>query len=94
MAIPAPRSAASLLLALALSAGVAQAAECHHPHRSHAARSEFQRLHPCPATGMARGKCPGYVVDHIIALKRCGPDEPDNMQWQTIEDARSKDRHE
>jgi hypothetical protein len=26
---------------------------------------------------------PGYVVDHIVALKRGGADHPGNMQWQT-----------
>jgi hypothetical protein len=36
---------------------------------------------------------PGYVVDHIIA-KRGGPDTPANMRWQTVADAKSKDRIE
>jgi hypothetical protein len=34
------------------------------------------------------------VVDHIVALKRGGSDDPGNMQWQTIADAKVKDRIE
>ncbi len=37
---------------------------------------------------------PGHVVDHIIALKHGGPDSPSNMQWQTIEEAKAKDKWE
>ncbi len=62
--------------------------------RSHAARAEFQRQHPCPATGEARGACPGYVVDHVIPLCAGGPDAAINMQWQAVEDAKAKDREE
>lgn len=50
--------------------------------------------HPCPATGRKTGACPGYVVDHIHPLKRGGADHPDNMQWQTRQEAREKDRWE
>jgi len=63
-------------------------------HRSRAARDAFERANPCPSTGLSRGPCPGYVVDHIIALKRGGPDDPTNMQWQTVEDAKAKDKVE
>jgi hypothetical protein len=59
-----------------------------------AARREFQKQHPCPATGKTTGACPGYVVDHIVALRRGGLDEPSNMQWQTTADAKAKDRIE
>jgi hypothetical protein len=40
--------------------------------RSSASRREFQHLQPCPSTGRPAGACPGYVVDHIIPLKRGG----------------------
>ena len=56
--------------------------------RSEAAKHEFMRM-----TGFPHGR-PGYIVDHITALKRGGPDNPSNMQWQTIEGRRRKDRWE
>lgn len=62
--------------------------------RSSAARAAFQRNHPCPSTGRTTGACPGYVVDHVTALKRGGADAPSNMQWQTIDAAKAKDRVE
>lgn len=52
------------------------------------------RLHPCPANGHTRGACPGYIVDHIKALKHGGVDTPGNMQWQTVAEARAKDKWE
>jgi hypothetical protein len=54
-------------------------------------RAEFRRVHPCPATGKIRGACPGYVVDHRKPLCAGGRDAPDNMQWQTVADAKAKD---
>lgn len=62
--------------------------------RSSKARSEFQRSNPCPSTGGSSGACPGYVVDHVTPLKRGGADQPSNMQWQTREAAKIKDRTE
>ncbi len=62
--------------------------------RSSNTRKKFQSQNPCPSTGRKTGACPGYVVDHIHPLKRGGADHPDNMQWQTREEAREKDRWE
>ena len=62
--------------------------------RSAAARSSFQHSNPCPATGKTSGACPGYVVDHVQPLKRGGADSQSNMQWQTKEAAKIKDRTE
>lgn len=62
--------------------------------RSAQARSMFQRGSPCPATGHTKGKCPGYVVDHVIPLCAGGEDAPSNMQWQTVADGKAKDRIE
>jgi hypothetical protein len=62
--------------------------------RSPQALQQFKRSHPCPGTGKAYGSCPGYVVDHITPLKRGGADAPYNMQWQTKEAAKQKDKWE
>lgn len=63
-------------------------------HRSASAKNVFKREHPCPANGNTRGACPGYVIDHIVPLACGGPDNPINMQWQTISDGKIKDRFE
>ncbi len=36
----------------------------------------------------------GYVIDHVIPLCAGGADDPLNMQWQTIAEAKAKDREE
>ena len=59
--------------------------------RSAAARNAFRRSHPCPATGLVRGACPGYVIDHVKPLACGGADAPFNMQWQTRAEAKAKD---
>lgn len=56
--------------------------------RSAAAKRAFEKQ-----TGYPHGRA-GYVVDHIIPLACGGPDKPINMQWQTISDAKAKDRWE
>jgi hypothetical protein len=44
-------------------------------------------------TGYPHGR-PGYVIDHIVPLKRGGCDCPSNMQWQTVAEAKAKDKWE
>jgi len=62
--------------------------------RSKAEKDAFRRGNPCPSTGKNNGACPGYVVDHINALECGGADAAGNMQWQTAEAAKEKDRTE
>jgi len=62
--------------------------------RSTKAKRDFQKSHPCPSTGRPSGSCPGYVVDHVTPLKRGGADRPSNMQWQTVQQAKEKDKTE
>ncbi len=65
-----------------------------HVKRSESAKLAFRRRHPCPSTGRTYGPCPGYVIDHIKALKHGGADSPENMQWQTVQAAKAKDKWE
>ncbi len=62
--------------------------------RSKAAINAFERQSPCPSTGKTRGRCPGYVVDHLNPLECGGADAPSNMQWQTTTDGKAKDKIE
>lgn len=49
--------------------------------RSAAVRAAFQRLHPCPSTGLTSGSCPGWAADHVWPLATCGCDHVSNLQW-------------
>ena len=62
--------------------------------RSTKAKHAFEKTTPCPSTGQQKGSCPGYIIDHIIPLACGGADAPSNMQWQTIQDAKTKDNWE
>ena len=76
-------------LLLALSLGVAA-----KPHRSAAERLAFVRENPCPSTGLRRGTCPGFQVDHAVPLCAGGSDTRANMQWLTIQQHREKTRRD
>src|SRR5260370_35024072 len=52
----------------------------------------ISKQNPCPATGKTSGACPGYIVDHVVALKRRGPYQPSNMQWLAVTDPTAKAR--
>ena len=57
------------------------------------ARSEKAKRDFMKQSGYSHGR-PGYVVDHIVPLKKGGCDCPSNMQWQTIAAAKAKDKVE
>ncbi|HKI11412.1 MAG TPA: HNH endonuclease signature motif containing protein [Candidatus Acidoferrum sp.] len=59
-----------------------------HSKRSRAAKDAFMRQ-----TGYPHGR-KGYVIDHVIPLACGGADSPSNMQWQTVADAKAKDKWE
>jgi hypothetical protein len=81
--------AALLCLLLAPPSGDARGGACYAcSHRSSSARAEFK-----VRSGYPHGR-PGYVIDHVVPLKRGGADAPRNMQWQTIEAAKAKDKWE
>lgn len=65
-----------------------------HIKRSATAKRAFEREHPCPSTGKTSGRCPGYVIDHVMPLQCGGADAPFNMQWQTTGAAKTKDKTE
>jgi hypothetical protein len=89
------RCAAGSPVCIALALALAMAGPAHaKTKRSAAAIAEFKRLNPCPATGQPRGSCPGYIIDHIQALACGGPDTAQNMQWQTLREAKAKDKWE
>src|SRR5215467_5242181 len=56
--------------------------------RSASARADFMKQ-----TGYPKGR-KGHVVDHIVPLECGGADVPSNMQWQTVQEAKIKDRSE
>ena len=56
-------------------------------------RSSSEKHSFMKSSGYPHGR-PGYVVDHIVPLKKGGCDCPSNMQWQTIKDAKAKDKWE
>jgi len=56
--------------------------------RSSAAKHDFMRR-----TGYPHGR-KGYVVDHVKPLACGGADAPSNMQWQTVAEAKAKDKIE
>lgn len=86
---------ALLLLITAPTSGIAaDRGRSSNENRSRSVTEDFQRQNPCPSTGRRSGACPGWVKDHVVPLCAGGPDAVSNMQWQTVENAASKDRLE
>lgn len=67
-------------------------AGCCHQKRSQAMRAVFVATHPCPSPEGTKTACPGYQVDHIIAICAGGRDAPENMQWLTVAAHKEKTR--
>jgi hypothetical protein len=84
------RSAIGLFLAVALLPSAAEVRQ----GRSSAVTAAFQRANPCPSTRLPAGACPGWIKDHVVPLCAGGLDHPDNLQWQTVDEAKAKDRDE
>lgn len=64
--------------------------------RSRAPLLEFRKHNVCPGTNRLEihTPCVGYVIDHKWPLCAGGADSPENLQWQTIEQAKIKDKLE
>ena len=56
------------------------------------AEADFRLLSPCPGTGETKGPCKGYVVDRIVPIVCGGAEDLANMQWQTIAEAKEKNK--
>lgn len=85
-----PTYAATLFVALCLVCTGATA----KTERSHKVRHAFVKEQACPSTGRHRLPCPGYIIDHVRPLCAGGEDATFNLQWQTVEDAKAKDKEE
>ena len=75
--------------ALACTLILPLAAEARIPRDMSQVRA-FRNENPCPATGLKRGACPGYQVDHTVPLCGGGPDKVANMYWLSIADHKFK----
>ena len=82
------------MLAIGLASMFILAGNVDATERTRTQVNRFKAAHPCPVTHKARGPCPGYVVDHVVPLCAGGHDRPANMQWQSLADAKIKDRAE
>ncbi|WP_446811579.1 HNH endonuclease signature motif containing protein [Methylomonas sp. 2BW1-5-20] len=82
------------ILIIAILSAISATSSAAQQKRSEAAKNAFKHANPCPSNGRNYGACPGYVIDHIIALACGGADDPSNMQWQTVTAGRAKDEWE
>ena len=73
------------------ASAAAPAAESARPSN---AEILFRLANPCPATGLTQGACKGHVIDRVIPILCGGEEDPANMQWQTLAEAKEKDRWE
>ena len=83
-----------LLVSAMLTSPIAATAKTPSIKRSAKAKRQFRRENPCPSTGRTSGECSGYVIDHMKPLACGGVDTPSNMRWQTVAEAKEKDKVE
>ena len=55
------------------------------------AEAAFRAANPCPA-GAIQGACKGYVVDRVIPRLCGGAEDPANMRWLALAEAKAKAR--
>ena len=79
-----------LSLAFALAALPLFAAAAGAPRIS-TAEAQFRAANPCPASAV-QGACKGYVVDRVIPRLCGGAEDPANMRWLTLAEAKEKAR--
>ncbi len=86
------------IFASSLAAAVGCTALCALPAvaatRPSNAAIMFRMDNPCPANGATRGPCQGYVIDRVIPLVCGGAEDPENMRWATLAEAKAKARWE
>lgn len=44
----------------------------------------FQKIHPCPSTGLKTGSCDGWQKNHVVPLACGGCDEVSNLIWLPV----------
>lgn len=54
-------------------------------HRRADVLRAFRSLYPCPSTGLKRGRCDGWNIDHVVPLACGGYDSVSNLQWLPVE---------
>ena len=45
----------------------------------------FQKIHPCPSTGLTSGACMGWQKNHVIPLACGSCDEVSNLAWFPVQ---------
>ena len=86
--VPAPSASRTPSTAAPSTSGSAPRTSKGKIARSEEAKRTFEKL-----SGHANG-WPGHVVDHRVPLACGGADSPSNMQWQTVEEGKAKDKVE
>lgn len=62
--------------------------------RSYSVLSAYQRIHPCPSTGLKSGACPGWAKNHNRPLACGGCDSVSNISWMRTDVKKLVDGYE